>query len=141
MTPAAPTGYVAVPLFGALIARRRRSPSRPCSSGSGFPRPQWRGGHPAGTAHLLLEICGGGCLLCRRGDHLPGIRVAVAAQDNPAAGGNRDVGCIWLARTKIIAAKTAEGWYAGLRQTAVADTSWRTQPQPSPPAGSSRLSA
>ncbi len=43
-----------------------------------------------------------------------------------------DVGCIWLARRKIIAAKTAEGWYAGLRQTVVADTSWRTQPQPFP---------
>lgn len=43
-----------------------------------------------------------------------------------------DVGCIWLARRKIVAVKTAEGWFAGLRQTVVADTSWRTQPQPFP---------
>jgi uncharacterized membrane protein len=43
-----------------------------------------------------------------------------------------DVGCFWLARKKITAAKTAEGWFAGLRQTVVADTSWRTQPQPFP---------
>ena len=43
-----------------------------------------------------------------------------------------DVGCLWLARRKIIAVKTAEGWFAGLRQTVVADTSWRTQPQPFP---------
>jgi uncharacterized membrane protein len=43
-----------------------------------------------------------------------------------------DVGCFWLARRKITAVKTAEGWYAGLRQTVVADTSWRTQRQPFP---------
>lgn len=40
-----------------------------------------------------------------------------------------NVSCLWLARRKIIAVKTAEGWFAGLRQTVVADTSWRTQPQ------------
>ena len=43
-----------------------------------------------------------------------------------------DASCVWLARRKIIAVKTAEGWFAGLRQTVVADTSWRTQPQPFP---------
>jgi len=43
-----------------------------------------------------------------------------------------DTCCIWLARRKIIAVKTGEGWFAGLRQTVVADTSWRTQPQPFP---------
>ncbi|MGH3149102.1 MAG: hypothetical protein ACRDOB_00005, partial [Streptosporangiaceae bacterium] len=39
-----------------------------------------------------------------------------------------DAVCVWLARRKIIGVKTAEGWFAGLRQTVVADTSWRTQP-------------
>jgi uncharacterized membrane protein len=43
-----------------------------------------------------------------------------------------DASCVWLARRKIIAVKTAEGWFAGVRQTVVADTSWRTQPQPFP---------
>jgi uncharacterized membrane protein len=43
-----------------------------------------------------------------------------------------DAGCIWLARRKIIAVKTTEGWFAGLRQTVVADTSWRARPQPFP---------
>jgi uncharacterized membrane protein len=39
-----------------------------------------------------------------------------------------DAGCIYLARRKVIAAKAAEGWLAGRRQTVVADTSWRTEP-------------
>jgi uncharacterized membrane protein len=43
-----------------------------------------------------------------------------------------DVSCLWLARRKIIAVKTAEGWFAGLRQTVVTDTSWRTEPHPFP---------
>jgi uncharacterized membrane protein len=37
-------------------------------------------------------------------------------------------GCFWAARRKIAAVKDAEGWFAGLRQTVVADTSWRTDP-------------
>ena len=43
-----------------------------------------------------------------------------------------DAGCFWLAHQKITAAKAAEAWFAGLRQTTVADTTWRTQPQPFP---------
>jgi uncharacterized membrane protein len=39
-----------------------------------------------------------------------------------------DAGCIYLARRKVMAAKAAEGWLAGRRQTVVADTSWRTEP-------------
>jgi uncharacterized membrane protein len=37
-------------------------------------------------------------------------------------------GCFWIARRKIAAAKDAEGWFAGLRQTIVTDTSWRSDP-------------
>ncbi|MGH3166506.1 MAG: DUF5808 domain-containing protein [Trebonia sp.] len=40
-----------------------------------------------------------------------------------------DAACFGLARRRIIAVKTAEGWFAGVRQTVVADTSWRTRPQ------------
>ena len=39
-----------------------------------------------------------------------------------------DLGCFWVARRKIAAVKNADGWFAGLRQTVVTDTSWRTDP-------------
>jgi uncharacterized membrane protein len=39
-----------------------------------------------------------------------------------------DLGCFWAARRKIAAVKNADDWFAGLRQTVVADTSWRTDP-------------
>jgi uncharacterized membrane protein len=39
-----------------------------------------------------------------------------------------DLSCFWIARKKITAAKNAGDWFAGLRQTVVADTSWRTDP-------------
>jgi len=39
-----------------------------------------------------------------------------------------DFGCFWVARRKIAAVKNADNWFAGLRQTVVADTSWRTDP-------------
>jgi uncharacterized membrane protein len=37
-------------------------------------------------------------------------------------------GCFLLARREIGAVKDAGNWFAGLRQTVVADTSWRTDP-------------
>ncbi len=37
--------------------------------------------------------------------------------------------CYWWARRRIERVKSAEGWFAGRRQTVVADTSWRTEPQ------------
>jgi uncharacterized membrane protein len=45
-----------------------------------------------------------------------------------------DLGCFWWAHRRITTVKSAEGWFAGRRQTVVADTSWRTQP-PSFPTG------
>jgi uncharacterized membrane protein len=39
-----------------------------------------------------------------------------------------DFGCFWVARRKIAAVKNADKWFAGLRQTIVADTSWRADP-------------
>jgi uncharacterized membrane protein len=38
------------------------------------------------------------------------------------------LGCFLLARWKIAAVKNADGWFAGLRQTIVADTTWRADP-------------
>ena len=37
-------------------------------------------------------------------------------------------GCFLAARCKIAAVKNADDWFAGLRQTVVTDTSWRTDP-------------
>ena len=39
-----------------------------------------------------------------------------------------NLGCFWVARRKIAAVKNADHWFAGLRQTIVTDTSWRTDP-------------
>jgi uncharacterized membrane protein len=39
-----------------------------------------------------------------------------------------DLGCFWAAGRKIAAVKNADNWFAGLRQTIVSDTSWRTDP-------------
>lgn len=39
-----------------------------------------------------------------------------------------EFGCFQRARREIVAVKNAERWFAGLRQTVVADTSWRTDP-------------
>jgi uncharacterized membrane protein len=38
------------------------------------------------------------------------------------------LGCFLIARRKITAVKNADRWFAGRRQTIVADTSWRTDP-------------
>lgn len=63
--------------------------------------------------------------------------VAVAVQDHWAWWATRIIllpevaagfGCFWIARRKIAAVKNADGWFAGLRQTVVADTSWRSDP-------------
>jgi len=39
-----------------------------------------------------------------------------------------DLACFLAARRKITAVKNADNWFAGLRQTVVADTRWRTDP-------------
>ena len=39
-----------------------------------------------------------------------------------------DFCCFRVARRKIAAVKNADDWFAGLRQTVVTDTSWRTDP-------------
>jgi uncharacterized membrane protein len=39
-----------------------------------------------------------------------------------------DSGLFWLAHRSVVRVKSAEGWFAGRRQTVVADTNWRTDP-------------
>ena len=43
-----------------------------------------------------------------------------------------DMGCFWWAHRRITSVKSAEGWFAGRRQTVVADTSWRSERQAFP---------
>jgi uncharacterized membrane protein len=43
-----------------------------------------------------------------------------------------DLGCFWWAHQQIAKVKSAEGWFAGRRQTVVADTSWRSEPESFP---------
>jgi uncharacterized membrane protein len=43
-----------------------------------------------------------------------------------------DLTCFWWAHRQIAKVKSAEGWFAGRRQTVVADTSWRTEPEAFP---------
>jgi uncharacterized membrane protein len=52
----------------------------------------------------------------------------VAVQDHPAAGTGRGPRLLLGRARKIATVKNADGWFAGLRQTVVADTSWRTDP-------------
>jgi uncharacterized membrane protein len=69
---------------------------------------------------------GVGCTLVAltvRGHWPPGLTRVILLPELTA-----DFGCFWVARRKIAAAKKAGGWFAGIRQTVVADTSWRTDP-------------
>jgi uncharacterized membrane protein len=43
-----------------------------------------------------------------------------------------DLGCFWWAHQQIAKVKSAEGWFTGRRQTVVADTSWRSEPEAFP---------
>jgi uncharacterized membrane protein len=43
-----------------------------------------------------------------------------------------DLGCFWWAHQQIVKVKVAEGWFAGRRQTVVADTTWRSEPEAFP---------
>jgi uncharacterized membrane protein len=43
-----------------------------------------------------------------------------------------DLGCFWWAHQQIAKVKSAEGWFAGRRQTVTTDTSWRSEPEPFP---------
>ncbi len=133
MTPAALAGYVTVPVFGALMCAAPAITRPTLQFGVRIPPGQtraavirrerrayyWRSAAVAACcAAAAITFWGAGSWWLPRAILL----LEIAA----------DAGCVWLARRKIIAAKTAEGWFAGVRPTVVADTSWRTQPQPFP---------
>jgi uncharacterized membrane protein len=133
MTSAALAGSVAVPLFGALMCAAP-AVTRPTAQ-FGVSIPPDHAGAPVIRRErrayywrsAVVAICCAAVALSLAGSGsrwLP--RIVLLAQI--AA----DAGCVYLARRKIIAAKAAEGWLAGRRQTIVADTSWRTEPRQFP---------
>ena len=130
MTPTALIGYVLVPLLGSLMCLM-----------PAITRPTVQFGVRVPPAHLGATVI----RQARRTFYWRSAAVALCCATAAAVSWRSgswwlprvilllelaaDTGCVWLAHRKIIAIKTAEGWFAGLRQTVVADTGWRTQPQ------------
>jgi uncharacterized membrane protein len=71
----------------------------------------------------LIGICCTAVAVLVQG-HLPALLTRLLLLPELAAG----YGCFCLARRRIAAVKNADGWFAGLRQTVVTDTGWRTDP-------------
>jgi uncharacterized membrane protein len=129
VTPASLTAHFTVPLVGVLIClapiRTRltvpfgvRIPAE--RAGAAVIRRErraylWR------TAFLAVGATAAALRLPRSGPWWPAGLVLLVEL---AAG----LGCFWLAREKITAAKDTEDWFAGHRQAVVTDTSWRTEP-------------
>jgi uncharacterized membrane protein len=130
MMPAALTGYVAVPVFGALMCVAP-AVSRPTQQfGVRVPPAHigapviWREKRAYYWRSVAVAVCCAAAAILLWGAGSRWLPRLILLLEIAA-----DAGCVWLARRKIIEVKTAEGWFAGLRQTVVADTSWRTKPQ------------
>ena len=133
MTASVLTGYVIVPLFGVLICLA------PLTT-----RPTVRFGVRVPPEHATDAV-----ILRQRRDYqwrtalvaICATAVVIAVNSRSSGWPSRvillgeiavDFGCYWLARRRIAKVKADESWFAGRRQTVVADTSWRTDPQPFP---------
>lgn len=133
MTPAALAGYVTVPLFGALMCAAPAVTRPTLQFGVRIPPAQTRAAvirrerRAYYWRSAAVAVCCAAAAIVFWGAGSWWLPRTILLLELAA-----DAGCIWLARRKIIAAKTAEGWFAGVRPTVVADTSWRTQPQPFP---------
>jgi uncharacterized membrane protein len=133
MTPATLSGYVLVPLFGVLMcavpavtrpALQFGVRVPPARIGAAVIRRERRAYYWRSAA---VAVCCAAAAVTFWGSGSWWLPRLILLLEIAA-----DAGCVWLARRKIIAVKNAEGWLTGLRQTVVADTSWRTQPQPFP---------
>ncbi|HEX4226073.1 MAG TPA: DUF5808 domain-containing protein [Pseudonocardiaceae bacterium] len=129
MTPTVLIGYVTVPLAGVLLCLAPTMTRPTVPFGVRVPKThigdavirrerrgyQWRS--------AIVAICALGVLIAidARTAGWPN-RVVLIAEFLA------DLGCYWWARRRIRAAKSAEHWFDGQRQTVVADTSWRTEP-------------
>jgi uncharacterized membrane protein len=133
MTPGVLAGYVAVPVFGALMFAAPAITRPTLQFGVRIPPAQARAAvirrerRAYYWRSAAVAVCGAAAAIIFWGAGSRWLPRAILLLEIAA-----DAGCIWLARRKVIAAKTAEGWFAGVRPTVVADTSWRTQPQPFP---------
>jgi uncharacterized membrane protein len=133
VTPGALAGYFLVPVFGAMLCAAPAVTRQTLQFGIRVPPAHVGAPVIARQRHAYLwrtaavAVCATAAVIALRGYGswwLP--RIILLAEVTA------DVCCFLLARTKIAAVKAAEGWFAGLRQTVVADTSWRAQPQPFP---------
>jgi uncharacterized membrane protein len=129
MTAAVLIGYVLVPLFGVVLW------AAPLAN-----RPTIQFGVRVPSAHATDAVLRHE----RRAYRWRSAAVAICATVAVIAIGGRaswwpsrlvlaveilaNLGCFWLAHQRITKVKSAGGWFAGQRQTVVADTSWRTDP-------------
>jgi uncharacterized membrane protein len=129
MTPAALAGYLIVPLLGAAVA-----------AGPAITRPTVQFGVRVPPGHTGAPV-----IRQTRSAFIWRTSV-IAAVATAAAFGSwghgswwlariilglelvADLVCFELARRRLRAVKATEAWFAGQRQTVVADTSWRTDP-------------
>lgn len=129
MSAAILIGYVQVPLFGmflcvAPVVSRptvqfgvRVPPERVAAPVIGRERHRyvWRSTVIAVAATALVFATGA---------HAPFLRSRIILVLLVAA----DAGLFWWAHRSVARVKSAEGWFAGRRQTVVTDTRWRTEP-------------
>jgi uncharacterized membrane protein len=128
MNAATLVGYVLVPLFGVFL----------CIAPL-LTRPTVQFGVRVPPAHLTAPVI----RRARRGFLWLSAVVAICATAVLIAVGSDtpwtsrliliveillDFGCYWWTRQRIVRVKSAEDWFAGQRQTIVADTSWRAEP-------------
>ncbi len=129
MSAGAVVAECAVPFYGALLCVAPAVTKPTVQFGVRIP-PERTGASVIGDqrrAYFLRTAVIGVCctvmaiVLARRG---PGWLPMLVVPIELAA----DTGCLLAARRKVTAVKRAERWFAGLRQTVIADTSWRADP-------------
>lgn len=122
-------GYLLVPLFGIVLVLAPLTTRRTVQFGVRVPPAQLtnpilgraRRGYFVSSA--VVAVCALVILIIVGGTPAWYSRVILLGQILA------DFGCYWWAHRRVEKVKAAEGWFAGQRQTVVADTSWRTQPQ------------
>jgi uncharacterized membrane protein len=133
MTPAALSGYLMVPLSGVMLCAAPAVTRPTLQFGIRVPPAHVSAPVIARQRHVYhwrtaaVAACATTALIASQGYGswwLPRIILLLEV--------TADVCCFLLARKKVAAVKTAEAWFARLRQTVVADTSWRSRPEPYP---------
>ena len=130
MRPAVSVGYVLVPLFGVFMCIGPVVTRPTVQFGVRVP-PEYSAAPVIRRERRSYQLRSAAIAICAlaaliawggRGSWVPGRVILVVEL-------TADLGCFWWAHRQITTVKLAEGWFVGRRQTVVADTSWRTQPQ------------